>query len=57
MKKCSPTTKDPLSPFLWRQRKESSIFANDHRFAKKFKTPSTELSALHTYSKAQNGNS
>lgn len=43
MTKPKPIT-DPLSPFLWAQRKEPSIFAKDGRFVGRYKAPTSAKS-------------
>jgi hypothetical protein len=58
---------DPLSPFLWAQRKRPSIFAQDRYFTARYKKPENPISIsikklntnqpLPAYSKAKHGNS
>ena len=59
---------DPLSPFLWSQRKQPSVFAKDLKFTGRYKVPTSPTSItisnkfiinnqpLPAYSKAKNGN-
>lgn len=59
--------KDPTSPFLWAQRKEPSIFAQDRAFTGRQVNPQNPVSItirklnsnqpLPAYSKAHHGNS
>lgn len=52
---------DPLSPFLWAQRKQPSIFGKDLRFTGRYKIPTSPTSItikqVNVYMKAKNGNS
>jgi hypothetical protein len=59
---------DPMSPFLWAQCEQPSIFAKDLRFTGRYKVPTSPLSItisnkfiinnapLPAYSKAKHGN-
>jgi len=52
---------DPITPFLWAQCKQPSIFAKDLRFTGRYKVPTSPVSItikqVNAYSKAKHGNS